>query len=125
MFKTCFLSSSTSFINVSVSAMDWLTVRDSRISCEKAGTTNVNFKEDIQTSCLLQTASFTSCTDLENMTLNLLAPWDQSVSHIGRTGDPDPRDLSQWAALMKANSDDIITVCPFFFVKSLNKLCNY
>lgn len=91
----------TSFVNVSVSPSDWLTVRaGSQAQCQGAAAVNVNFTQDLQTACFLPLRGSESCQQLQERALEALTPWSMSVSHVGRVGDPDPLMISEWVPIV-------------------------
>ena len=101
----------TSFVNVSVSPSDWLTVRAaSKAQCQGAAAVNVNFTQDIQTACFLPLRVSENCQELQERALEALTPWGMSVSHVGRVGDPDPSMISEWVPIVNNGVEESTVV---------------
>ena len=71
---------------------------------------SVNFLQEVETTCFLLSSAHTSCGNLQDTTYSILSPWNASVSHVGRVGDPNPNNLSEWVKVRNARGPSTMQV---------------
>ena len=62
-------------------------------------TMSVNFLQEVKTTCFLLSSAHTSCGNLMDTAYGILSPWNAIVSHVGRVGDANPNNLSEWVKI--------------------------